>query len=504
LSGEFRASSGIIGNNLPLEAIMLIMAYPPVDMFKPLRVFPDIYVDMADLALDPLLAAMDQVLDDEKLVLIVWNDYVTRRPHCLTTGRRSTPVEASIRLQAVRRLYGWSYRQVHVQVKGSLALRQFTRLYGHSVPNHATMNDWERALHPATVRLINQRVVELAVAYGVTEGKKLRTDGTVTETNIHYPTDSSLLEDSVRVVGRMLSAGRELVGKRPDVSKRLFVNHTRSVRRLAREIGRAARKKGADFTPKMQKLYRKLLRTTQETLDHARQAIPIIRRYGGLAGEGLADNLWHYLPLVERVIDQTRRRVVQRESVPASEKLVSLFEPHTAIIKRGKPAPRDTEFGRKIMLDEVDGGIIADYRILRGNPPEAEQFQDSLDNHQDLFHHPPELAATDRGIASPANEDAARHAGVKQVALPQSGQRTPERIEHERQAWFRLAQRFRAGIEGRISVLKRARQLDRCRDKGEAGFEKWVGWGCIVNNLVLIARSITKKPRRQRPAALAA
>jgi IS5 family transposase len=486
-----------------LEAIMLIMAYPRVDMFKPLRVFPDIYVNLADLTMDPLLVAIDQVLDDEKLVLIVWNSYVKRRPHCLTTGRRSTPVEVLIRLQAVRRLYGWSYRQVHVQVKGSLALRQFTRVYGHTVPNHATMNDWEYALPPATVRLIHQRVVALAVSYGATTGKKLRTDGTVTETNIHYPTDSSLLEDSVRVVGRMLSAGRELVGERAGTPKALFVNHTRSVKRLAREIARAARRKGADFRPKMQKMYRKLLKTTRKTLEHARQAIPVVRRYGGLAGEGLADSLLHYLPLVERVIDQAHRRVVQHESVPASEKLVSLFEPHTAIIKRGKPAPRETEFGHKIMLDEVDGGIIADYRILLGNPPEADQFQDSLDNHQDLFHHPPDLATTDRGIASPDNEDAAHQAGVKHVAMPQSGQRTPERIDHERQDWFRLAQRFRAGIEGRISVLKRARQLDRCRDKGEAAFEKWVGWGCIVNNLVNIARFVIK-PRRRRPMALAA
>jgi IS5 family transposase len=486
-----------------LEAIMLIMAYPRVDILKPLQGFPDIYIDLAGLAMDPLLAAIDRILDDERLLVIVWNDYATRRPHCLTTGRRSTPVEALIRLQAVRRLYRWSYRQVRVQVKGSLALRQFTRVYGHAVPSHGTLNDWECALKPATVRLINQRVVELAVEYGATEGKKLRTDGTVTETNIHYPTDSSLLEDSVRVLGRMLSAGRELVGEQPDAPKSLFVNHTRSVRRLAREIARAARKKGADFTPKMRKLYRKLLKTTQATLDHARQAMPVIRRYGGLAGEGLADSLQHYLPLVEQVIDQARRRVVQSEQVPATEKLVSLFEPHTAIIKRGKPAPRDTEFGRKIMLDEVDGGIIADYRILSGNPPEANQFQDSLDNHQTLFHHPPDLATTDRGIASPDNEDAAQQAGVKQVALPRSGSLTPDRIEYERQKWFRLAQRFRAGVEGRISVLKRARQLDRCLDKGEAGFEKWVGWGCIVNNLVNVARFIIK-PRRRRPAAGAA
>ena len=482
---------------------MLILRYEPVDMFEPLRAFTGFSLDISDFAMDPVLSAMDQILDDAKLLLLVWNDWVTRRPHCLETGRRSTPVEALLRLQCVRRLYDWSYRQVQQQVKGSLALRQFTRVYGHKVPNHATLNDWEVALHPATVRLINQRVAELAIRYGTTTGKKLRTDGTVTETNIHYPTDSRLLEDSVRVLGRMLSAGRELVGQQADVPKHLFVNQTRSVKRLARAIGRASSKKGATVAPKVRKMYRKLLNTTRATLEHARQVIPVVKRYGGLAGEGLADSLTYYLPLVERVIDQAHRRIVLGESVPASEKLVSLFEPQTAIIKRGKPAPRATEFGRKIMLDEVDGGIVTDYRILRGNPPETEQFQDSLDNHQALFHHPPDEVATDRGIASSANEAAAQKAGVKRVALPQSGLRSEERIEYERQTWFRLAQRFRAGIEGRISVLKRARQLDRCRDKGEASFEKWIGWGCIVNNLVLIAQSIIK-PRRRRPAPLAA
>jgi IS5 family transposase len=348
--------------------------------------------------------------------------------------------------------------------------------------------------------LINQRVVKLAVQYGTTAEKRLRTDGTVTETNIHYPSDSRLLEDSVRVLGRMLSAGRELVGQQADVPKQLFVNHTRSVKRLARAIGRAASKKGAHMTPSMRKMYRKLLKTTQETLDHAQQALPVVKQSGGLAGQSLAESLTHYLPLVARVIDQAQRRIMRGESVPAAEKLVSLFEPHTAIIKRGKPAPGDTEFGRKIMLDEVDGGIVTDYRVLHGNPPEDQQFQASLDHHLDLFQHHPDEAATDRGITSPDNEAAARQAGVTRVAMPQAGQRSAERIAYERQTWFRLAQRFRAGIEGRISVLKRARQLDRCLDKGEAGFEKWIGWGCIVNNLVLIAQSIIK-PRQRRPAA---
>ena len=479
---------------------MLILRYPRVDMFEPLRLFPDVYVDVSDFAMDPILSALDKVMDDERLQLLAWNDWITRRPNCLQTGRRSTPVEALLRLHAVRRLYGWAYRTVHTQVKGSLALRQFTRVYGHKVPNHATMNDWARALKPSTARLINQRVVELAVQYGVTEGKKLRTDGTVVETNIHYPTDSSLLADSVRVLGRMLSAGRELVRDVAGVCSSLFVNRTRSTKRLAREIAQASRRaqKGEKIKSKMRGLYKKLLKTAQETVEHARQVIPVLRQYGELAGQALAAGLAHYIPLVERVIDQAYRRVVLGKKVPASEKLVSLFEPHTAIIRRGKPAPRDTEFGRKVWLDEVDGGIISDYRILVGNPPDDEQFEDSLRNHLKLFSHPPALASTDRGVYSPDNEKAAQEAGVKRTCMPQPGRRTPERIAHEQQEWFRLARRFQAGVEGRISVIKRARQLDRCLDKGEAGFEKWVGWGCIVNNLIAIARAILKLRRRKR------
>jgi IS5 family transposase len=486
-----------------LEVEMLRLRYSAVDMFEPLGQFPDIYVDMSDVAMDPILSAMDKVMDDERLLLLAWNDWVRRWPHSLTTGRHSTPVEALLRLQVVRRLYGWAYRSVHRQVKGSLALRQFTRVYGHRVPNHATMNDWERALKPATVRLINQRVVALAVDHKVTTGQKLRTDGTVVETNIHYPTDSSLLADSGRVLGRMLSIGRELVGQRPDVPKNLFVNRTRSTKRLARQIAHSSRKtqKGAHSGSNRPKLYKKLLKTTQESLDQARQALPILEQYGQLAGQALADSLAHYIPLVERVIDQAYRRVVLGQSVPASDKLVSLFEPHTAIIRRGKPAPHETEFGRKVWLDEVEGGILSDYRILKGNPPDEKQFKPSLAQHQQLFSHPPERVSTDRGVYSAANEAAARQAGVKQICLPQPGQRSPERLQHEQQPWFRLGRRFQAGIEGRISVIKRARHLNRCLDKGEAGFEKWVGWGCIVNNLVKIAQALLKPRRRKRQPA---
>ena len=204
------------------------------------------------------------------------------------------------------------------------------------------------------------------------------------------------------------------------------------------------------------------------------------------------------MPLVRRVIQQTTRRVFQRESVPAPEKIVSLFEPHTAIIQRGKAPPRETEFGRKLWYSEVDGGLITEYRILTGNPPDDVHWCASLKYHRKLFGHPPELATADRGVFSETNEQFARDLGVKRVALPQPGAKSRRRKQQERQRWFKAALRFRAGIEGRISGLKRARQLDRCRNRGEKGLERWVGWGIITNNLVVIATKLARRHRSKK------
>src|SRR5437763_1748158 len=157
--------------------------------------------------------------------------------------------------------------------------------------------------------------------------------------------------------------------------------------------------------------------------------------------------------MVERVIDQTRRRVLDAESVPAAEKLVSLFEPHTSIIRRGK-AGKETEYGHKVWLEETEGGIISGYRVLEGNPADRDQLLRALEHHQERFGKPPQLVAADRGVYSPDNERECQKRGVKRVCLPKPGKKSERRREHERQGWFRRGMRFRAGIEGRISVSK--------------------------------------------------
>jgi transposase, IS5 family len=187
--------------------------------------------------------------------------------------------------------------------------------------------------------------------------------------------------------------------------------------------------------------------------------------------------------------------------VPAQDKLVSLFEPHTQIIVRRKTG-RAVEFGRKVWLEEVEGGLISGYRVLAEAGQDFPYLADSLVAHQQRFGKPPQWLAADRGVYSSANEAMAHQAGITRVVIPYAGKPPPARVADERTAWFRRGLRFRAGIEGPISVLRRRFGLDRCRDHGDAGLGRWVGWGIVTANLVTIAHTLADRsaPARARAA----
>jgi IS5 family transposase len=327
----------------------------------------------------------------------------------------------------------------------------------------------------------------LARTLKVTRGRKLRTDGTVVETNIHHPTDSTLLGDAVRVLSRTLKQARKVLTDPAALSRDSFRDRTRSARRQVKRIMEAARLRGEQAADQLQTAYRRLLDTVQASRRQAQRVAAALKRQADDRAERLTDKLNTFLPRVARVIDQTVRRVLAGEKVPADEKLVSLFEPETAIIRKGKPA-RPTEFGRVVWLDEVEGGIVSGYRIADGNPSEQEQLRPSLDHHIERFDKPPHLLAADRGLYSEDNERYAYGKGVKQVVIPKPGARSAERIAHEKQRWFRRGRNWRSGIEGRISGLKRGQKLERCLYHGSDGMERWVGWGLIAHDLRVIAR----------------
>jgi transposase, IS5 family len=442
--------------------------------------------------MDPVLAEIDQLLDDEALYQLIRNDLAKRFPMTEQTGRNSTPVEVILRMLAAKRLYGLSYERTEYQVRDSLVLRKFCRIYFNEIPDDTTLIRWAGLIQPETLEQFNHRLTELATQLKVTKGRKLRTDGTVVETNIHHPSDSSLLADSVRVLGRTLRQAKEVLKEKTELGQEVFRNRVRSVRRLARQVGEAMRKGGETAQEQGMQAYRKLVKVTQQTIEQAQQVLPALQVVPDKGAKKLSEILETFIPRAEQVVSQAMRRVFQGEKVPAGEKIVSLFEPHTDIIRRNK-ARKPTEYGHKVWLDEVDGGIVTRWQVLEGNPNDEQQWLPSLEHHIECFGRPPNQMSADRGVHSPQNEQIAQQRGVKRVILPQPGRKSEARQRHEKQRWFQQGRRWHAGVEGRISVLKRRNELDRCRDHGLQGFDRWIGWGVIAGNLLVIGRKVAVK-----------
>jgi IS5 family transposase len=443
---------------------MIIDRYDPVNLFE--------LVPKLKLEMEPELAGLDEELDDDELFSLVKDDLMKRYPSSGRLGRHSTPVEVILRMLVVKRLYNWSYEQTEHFVNDSIVLRQFCRLYLQSAPDDTTLIRWANQIGPETVASLNDRAVELARSLKVTRGRKLRVDSTVVETNVHYPTDSRLLSDGVRVISRLLRRAKKVLGEDATrLGKEAFRTRNRSVRRLSKKLHRIAlRKKSEEAAEELKGAYRQLVRITRASLAQAGRVAGALRQRADTRSHRLADKLEHFVPLIERGIDQAVRRVLREEQVPAAEKVLSLFEPHTMIITRRKVG-KPREYGRKVLLDEVDGGIISRYEVLKEAGREHPHLPESIEGHRERFGRAPELLAGDRGLYSKEGEEAAKKAGIRRVALPQSGPLTKKRKEYEEQPWFKRAFAFRAGVEGRISVLRRKYALERCPYHGED-----VGW----------------------------
>lgn len=457
---------------------MLIDKYEADNIFR--RV-PGLTIKM-----NPELQAIDRLLDDDELFCLIRDDLARRYPQTESRGRKSTPVAVILRMLTVKHLYDFSYEQTEQHVSDSLVLRQFCRVYFQSVPDHTTLCRWAQLIKPRTLEAFNERVLALAVAHKLTRGRKLRMDGMVVETNIHYPTDSSLLADGVRVLGRSLTRAKAVVGQAAELGKTVFRNRTRSAKRAAREVGRLSRHGREKALP----AYKRLVQTARATVRQVEKLFGALQAQETRAGERLVEIMQIFLPRLKQVLDQTVRRVFEEQSLSAEEKLVSIFEVHSDIIRRGKPR-KSAEFGHKVWLGEVEGGFIAQYTILDGNPADKQQWQPTLERHVEQFGHPPWQASGDRGVHTPDNERFAEKLGVRRVVLPQPGHKSKKRHEHEKQRWFRRGRHFHAGVEGRISVISRKHGLDRCRNRGQIGFEQWVGWGVIANNMTALGRGLS-------------
>ena len=438
--------------------------------------------------MDRALMKIDEYLEDEKLYWLIKNDLSKRWPKTKETGRNSTPVEVILRMLVVKRLYGYSYEETERNVSDSLNLRRFCRVYLNGVPDDTTLIRWANLIQPKTLVQFNERIMQLAIDRKITSGRKLRTDGTVVESNIRSPSDNRSLADSVRVLARSLVRARALLKKTGEKVQEEFEDFTQTAKQLSRQIGETLRTKTEAARTAGRRQYQELLEMTRESVAWARQTQKRLQKRSEQQAQRLAQTLETFIPRAEQVIDQTVRRILHGEQLPAREKIVSLFEAHTDIIRRGKES-RPVEYGHKLWLNEVEGGLVSHYRILDGNPSDEQQWKPSLKAHLATFQHPPRQASADRGLYSEPNEKLAQDFGVQRVILPKRGYRSKAREKLEHRAWFVKGRKWQAGIEGRISVLKRAHDLGRCLAHGLSGFHRWVGWGLIAGNLAVFGRT---------------
>jgi IS5 family transposase len=427
----------------------------------------------------------DQVLEDETVVAEVYEALARRHPKSRTRGRRGTPAEVVLRLLLLKHIRNWSYGVLEREVRANLVYRNFTRVGAGKVPDAKTMGRLGLALGPDGVEKIHQRVVEIAKEKEVVKGRKMRLDTTVVETNIHYPTDSSLLGDGVRVLIRAMKRIAEIAGEQGAKLR----DRSRSVKRRILEIGRVARTKGGPNRERLQQGYGKLLsavgrvvgeakRFSTEIAQGVKRSTDVMQQ---AALHGLQKELDTFVPRVQQVIRQAKQRIFGGDTHVA-EKLVSIFEPATEIIRKGK-ASKPTEFGKMVKIQEGENQIITDYAVYEKRPSDSELVIPALDSHEKTFGCTPRLVAGDAAFYSAKNEAAAHERGVKRVCIPNRSTKSAERKREQKKRWFKEGQRWRTGCEGRISVLKRRHGLRRCIYKGTAGMQRWVGLGVIADNL---------------------
>lgn len=426
------------------------------------------------------LLAISKVLDETPKILdAVYQDLIrSARP---TTGREGMTAEQVLRCAILKQYRQLTYEELAFHLEDSDAFRVFSRLEMGQYPGKSILQENIKSLREETWEIIHREIISYAKEAKIETGRKVRIDATAVETDIHHPTDSTLLADGIRIITRWLTEGKELHPS-PDYQ---YSDHRRVVKKLVLTILNA-KKENVRLDA-----YKDLLKYAGKVRKYALSAIPELKAHQGLeladlfAGKVLAEKLERAIGILDKVINQTDRRVIKGEKVPVSEKVVSFFEDHTDIIVKKR---RETEFGHKIFLTGGSSTMILDCLITRGNPADSDKYETMLERQKNLYGRMPRQASADGGFASKNNLAFAKEHKVKDAVFAKKRGLTV--FAMAKSAWvYKKLRNFRAGIEAGISVLKRAFGLDRCTWKGWEGFGRYV-WSSIVSyNLLVLART---------------
>ena len=425
------------------------------------------------------LGAISDISDaNPQIVELVYKD-ITGASR-VDTGRSGMTAEQVLRCAVLRQYRNLSYEELAFHLQDSRSFRGFARLRMGQKPGGSALQDNITAITEETWEAIHRGIIGYARAEGMEKGRMTRIDSTAVETNIHYPTDSTLLADGIRIITRWLMEGKRLTPK-PAYP---LCDHNRSAKKQVLSIQNAKKEKVRH------KAYKELLRLARCVRGYAAEAIPVLYGFGGedvrqkLTAYALAQKLEGAVETLERVIDQTQRRVLRGEKVPAGEKVVSFFECHTDIIAKGN---REIQYGHKVVLTGGKSGLILDCLMERGNPNDAELFEVMLHRQKEIYHRPPRQVAADGGFASQDNLKRARTMGVKDIAFAKK--RGLSVLEMVKSNWvYKKLRNFRAGIEANISHLKRSFGLGCCTWTGWAGFRRYLLSSIVSYNLLVLAR----------------
>src|SRR5258705_5382732 len=424
---------------------------------------------------------VDQLLEDAALVESVYDAQGKRHRKSRTHGRTQTPAEVALRLLILKHVRNWSYDTLEREVRANLVYRAFTRIGDEKVPDAKTLARLGQVIGPEVIGELHERLMELARERGLVQGRKMRVDTTVVETNVHYPTDSSLLGDGARVLTRTMKKVEKATGG----LKKQIRNRMRSVNKKVIAIALAGRLKGPEGEERRVKRYRELVSLTRKIVHQAEGVLEEMRhlpRRRQARLKRLREILETMAGRVRQVVRQTRARVFQGIT-KYPHKIVSLFEPHTEIIRKGK-ASKPNEFGKLVKIQEAENQIVTHFEVYAARPADSTLLLSSIEVHQQRLGRIPRRVAADAGFYSRENEKAGQALGVRWMSVPNKKTTSSERKLLQHQRWFRNGQKWRTGSEGRISVLKRRHGLRRCLYPGLDGMRRWVGLGVIADNFI--------------------
>ncbi len=392
------------------------------------------------------------------------------------TGARGMSADQVLRAAIVMRLFEFTYEELAFHISDSRCLQRFCRIgFADKGFKKSALNANIKSLSDQTWELIFRDLLGHAEQEGIEKGRKVRIDSTVVESNIHKPFDSVQLFDCVRVLTRLLQKARDNFG-----AKVIFSDHQRRAKR--RMVGIQYARGEKQRKPR----YKDLLKITRKVICYARSAEGILEQLSSadIRLLGLINEIKHFADLSEQVYDQTYRRVIQGETVPATQKVVSIFEDHTDVIVKDN---RDTYYGHKICLTGGASNLILDCVILEGNPADTDLVEQMLDRQQQLYGRYPLKVAMDGGFASKDNLLKAKERKIKDVCFAKKrGLKETDMCRSE--YVYKKLRRFRAGIESGISWLKRSFGLTRCTWKGFRSFKCYVLASVVAANLLTMAR----------------